>query len=94
MEALRTVTLASPLSDRSVIGTQQMNKAPAKRKPVADRRSGADRRHVEGSPPGKHERRRRTEARQPDVTEIEMTEAEWIKLSQELTPPPPAKKKA
>ena len=53
----------------------------------AERRSGVDRRKVDSGPPGKHERRRGIESRKPEVTEIDMSESEWTRLSQDpLTP--------
>lgn len=70
-----------------------MSKATVKPKPGAERRSGQDRRRVEGSPPGRHERRRKAEARQPDVTELDMTSSEWMALNQQFVPPAPPKKK-
>ena len=52
-----------------------------------ERRSGVDRRDVDNGPPGKHERRRGVESRKPEVTEIEMSDSEWTRLSQDpLTP--------
>lgn len=54
-----------------------------------DRRSGVDRRKVDGAPPGKPERRRNVESRQPDVVEIDMSTSEWAALDHES---PPAKK--
>jgi hypothetical protein len=45
-----------------------------------ERRSGADRRHVDGKPPGKHERRRRLESRQPEVVELQLSNSDWIEL--------------
>lgn len=52
----------------------------------ADRRSGEDRRVVEGEPPGKVERRRGIESRRPEVIELEMTPSEWGALSEEPGP--------
>jgi hypothetical protein len=46
----------------------------------AERRSGADRRHVDGKPPGKHERRRGLESRQPEVVELQLSNSDWIEL--------------
>ena len=63
-------------------------KAGSKRKATeGDRRSGADRRKVDIAPPGKVDRRRSVESRQPDVTEIEMSPSEWGALKQEVNPP-------
>jgi hypothetical protein len=60
------------------------DKAATKRKPRdAERRAGADRRRVDGSPPGKHERRRGVEPRKPEVVEREMSNSEWNALSHE-----------
>jgi len=53
---------------------------------TTDRRCGGDRRHVEGQPPGKHDRRRRVESRKPEVVELDMSSSEWAALS-ELPPP-------
>jgi len=50
---------------------------------------GADRRHVDGNPPTKHDRRRGLESRKPEVVELDMTDSEWGALAQE---PPPAPK--
>lgn len=64
-----------------------MNKTPLRQSPLdADRRKG-DRRQRDGNPPGKHDRRRGVEARQPDVVELDMTNSEWVALSEE--PPRP-----
>jgi hypothetical protein len=54
---------------------------------VVERRSGADRRLVDGKPPGKHERRRGLESRQPEVVELEMSNTDWVALTQEDEPP-------
>lgn len=56
---------------------------------VTDRRSGDDRRSVEGKPPSKHERRRSLESRQPEVVELDMSNSEWAALSER--PPQPSK---
>ena len=54
-----------------------------------DRRSGKDRRQVEeGPPPGKPERRRGLEPRQPDVIELQLTDSEWSALGQQISPQP------
>ena len=53
----------------------------------AERRLGADRRHVDGNPPGKHERRRGLESRQPEVVELEMSNTDWVALTQDDEPP-------
>jgi len=39
----------------------------------SERRSGDDRRRIEGAPPGKHDRRRGLEPRLPEVVELDMT---------------------
>lgn len=54
-----------------------------------DRRSGKDRRQGEGSPPpGKADRRRGLEPRQPDVIELELSDSEWTALGQAIPPQP------
>jgi len=54
-----------------------------------DRRSGKDRRQQEGPPPpGKPERRRGLEPRQPDVIELELSDSEWTALGQAIPPQP------
>jgi hypothetical protein len=50
--------------------------------PRAERRSGGDRRHVDGGPPGKHDRRRGLESRKPEVVELDMSDSDWIALTQ------------
>lgn len=55
----------------------------------ADRRMGKDRRKQDLGPPGRLERRRSVESRQPDVSEIEMSASDWGALEQV---PAPAKK--
>ena len=75
-----------------------MSKQPPKPTQVpaptdAARRTGADRRLVDGKPPGKHERRRGLEARQPEVMELDMSNSEWAALSDDaLVKPPPLKR--
>lgn len=67
---------------------EMTGKAGSKRKATeGDRRTGADRRKLDTTPPGKVERRRSVESRQPDVVEIEMSPSEWRALKQELMPP-------
>ncbi len=61
---------------------QSIAPLPAK---ATDRRLGDDRRNVESGPPGKHERRRGVESRQPEVVELDMSTSEWAALSE---PPP------
>ncbi|MBB6561712.1 hypothetical protein HNP48_004406 [Acidovorax soli] len=41
-----------------------------------ERRSGKDRRQTEAGPPGKHERRRSIEHRQPEVRELHLSREE------------------
>lgn len=66
------------------------DRAGVDRKAVpADRRTGKDRRKRDLGPPGKLERRRTVESRQPDVSEIDMSPAEWNAL--EHLPVPPRK---
>ena len=45
-----------------------------------DRRKG-ERRVLDGDPPGKHERRRGLEPRQPEVLELDMSASDWVALS-------------
>ncbi|HEY9239260.1 MAG TPA: hypothetical protein VIP10_10525 [Burkholderiaceae bacterium] len=72
-----------------------MSKAPAKPQPAeAERRTGVDRRRVEGKPPGKHERRRGIESRKPEVSEVEMSHSEWAALSDDIVLPKPVKRSA
>jgi hypothetical protein len=61
-------------------------------KPPVERRAGADRRRVDALPVGQRDRRRRVEARKPEVVELDLTEAEWLALSGQ-TPPEQAQKK-
>ena len=53
----------------------------------SDRRTGKDRRKRDLGPPGKLERRRTVESRQPDVSEIEMSASDWGALEQLPVPP-------
>jgi hypothetical protein len=55
--------------------------APPRKSRSADRRTGPDRRKVDEGPPSNYERRRSTEARKPEVVEIEMTISEWAALN-------------
>ncbi|MGK2900973.1 MAG: hypothetical protein ACSLE9_20175 [Burkholderiaceae bacterium] len=55
---------------------------------VPERRSGEDRRRLDGRPPGKHERRRGLEPRGPEVVELEMSSSEWMTLSDAPDAPP------
>jgi hypothetical protein len=52
--------------------------------PPADRRSGRDRRQVDGGPPSRHERRRNVEPRQPEVVELEFSQSQWDAMHQEV----------
>ena len=56
--------------------------------PIANRRSGRDRRQKEAGPPsGQRERRVGIEPRQPEVQEVDPTDSAWAEL-QDLLPPP------
>ncbi|PJI97164.1 hypothetical protein CLU85_1936 [Acidovorax sp. 69] len=46
------------------------------RRIAADRRTGKDRRQMEEGPPTNFERRRAVEARQPELTELHLSEDE------------------
>lgn len=46
------------------------------RREPTDRRSGKDRRQTEAGPPTSFERRRTVEARQPELTELHLSEDE------------------
>lgn len=46
------------------------------RRSTIDRRSGKDRRQEEKGPPTNYERRRTVEARQPELTELDLSEEE------------------
>ena len=59
---------------------------PDAAKLAPDRRSGDDRRHVEGEPPGRHDRRRRVESRKPEVVELDMSSSEWAALNEPTVP--------
>ncbi len=54
--------------------------------PSKERRSGADRRRVDALPAGQRDRRRRVEARKPEVVELDLSEAEWLALSGQAPP--------
>lgn len=45
-----------------------------------DRRTGSDRRQTENGPPINYERRRAVEARQPELTELHLSEEELKEL--------------
>ncbi len=51
--------------------------------PPIERRRGADRRVVDKGPPGRVDRRRGLEARKPEVSEIEMSNTDWVELTQQ-----------
>jgi len=55
----------------------------------SERRSGDDRRRIEGAPPGKHDRRRGLEPRLPEVVELDMTNSEWMSLGDDPLPKGP-----
>ncbi|UCU97691.1 hypothetical protein [Acidovorax radicis] len=62
------------------------------RRESADRRSGKDRRETEDGPPTSFERRRTVEARQPELTELHLSEDELKALGfVEAHKPDPAK---
>jgi hypothetical protein len=42
-----------------------------------ERRSGVDRRQKDFKPPGGIEKRKKVEARKPEIVEVELSEAEW-----------------
>lgn len=58
------------------------------RRTPTDRRSGKDRRHEENGPPTSFERRRTIEARQPELTELHLSEDELKALGFVDTPKP------
>lgn len=57
-----------------------------------DRRTGKDRRQTEAGPPTSFERRRTVEARQPELTELHLSEEELKALGFLDTPSPTIKK--
>lgn len=62
-----------------------------------ERRSGKDRRQTEAGPPGKHERRRSIEHRQPEVRELHLSREELEALGFVMgtqTAPTPQKRTA
>lgn len=63
-----------------------------RREPV-DRRTGSDRRQDELGPPSKFERRRTVEARQPELTELHLTDDELKALGFAAAKPPEASAK-
>ena len=62
------------------------------RKLPTDRRTGKDRRQTEAGPPTSFERRRTVEARQPELTELHLSEEELKALGFGGTPSPTTKK--
>ena len=52
----------------------------------AERRSGADRRNADDDPPGKYDRRRGLESRQPEVVELDLSDSEWVALTKPAAP--------
>ncbi|MDH4415871.1 hypothetical protein DBR12_09425 [Acidovorax sp. HMWF029] len=48
----------------------------AERRAVTDRRNGKDRRETEAGPPTNFEQRRNVEARQPELTELHLSDDE------------------
>lgn len=62
------------------------------RRATNDRRSGKDRRQTEAGPPGNYERRRAVEPRQPELTELHLSDEELRALGfPHDTPAPKAK---
>ncbi|MFN9476000.1 hypothetical protein [Acidovorax sp.] len=61
---------------------------PAMDRSVHERRSGTDRRQREDGPPGKHERRRSIEHRQPEVRELYLSHEEMLALGFGRAPSP------
>ena len=57
-----------------------------------DRRTGKDRRQTEAGPPTSFERRRTVEARQPELTELHLSEEELKALGFGDTPSPTTQK--
>lgn len=55
---------------------QQITTMSVERRVASDRRSGKDRRETEAGPPTNFERRRTVEARQPELTELHLSEDE------------------
>lgn len=55
---------------------QQITTMSVERRVATDRRSGKDRRETEAGPPTNFERRRNVEARQPELTELHLSEDE------------------
>lgn len=61
------------------------------RRVPTDRRSGRDRREDEKGPPTNFERRRSVEARQPELTELNLSDEELKALGFGLEEAPPQK---
>lgn len=61
------------------------------RRVPSDRRSGRDRREDEKGPPTNFERRRSVEARQPELTELNLSDEELKALGFGLEEAPPQK---
>ena len=61
------------------------------RRVPTDRRSGRDRRQDEKGPPTNFERRRSVEARQPELTELNLSDEELKALGFGLEEAPPQK---
>ena len=61
------------------------------RRVPTDRRSGRDRRQDEKGPPTNFERRRSVEARQPELTELDLSDEELKALGFGLEAAPPQK---
>jgi hypothetical protein len=61
------------------------------RRSTNDRRSGKDRRQEEKGPPTNYERRRTVEARQPELTELDLSEEELRALGFTQDEPAPRK---
>jgi hypothetical protein len=61
------------------------------RRASTDRRSGIDRRQVEEGPPSNYERRRTIEARQPELTELSLSDEELKALGFGVEEAPPKK---
>ena len=54
--------------------------------PLAERRSGRDRRQVDKGPPGGRDRRVNIEPRRPEVVELEVSVSEWLALQEATSP--------
>ena len=70
---------------------QQITTMSVERRVASDRRSGKDRRETEAGPPTNFERRRNVEARQPELTELHLSEDELKALG--FAPGKPAPQK-